>query len=55
MRKILAILLTVFMAVGMTACWEEETSTQSQESQGKNSQKTENGIPEIELPEVWFD
>ena len=55
MRKILAILLTVFMAVGMTACLEEETSTPKQDSQSKNSQKTENSLPEIELPEVWFD
>lgn len=50
MKKALAILMTVFLAVGLTGCLEEDSSTPK-----KESQKTESEIPEIELPEVDFD
>ena len=50
MKKVWTILLTAFLVVGMTACKEKTPSDTK-----KDSQKTESGIPEIELPEVWFD
>ena len=50
MKKALTILLTVFLAFGMTACKGEEPSNKK-----KDSQKTESGFPEIELPLVEFD
>lgn len=50
MKRVLSILLTVFLAVGLTGCLEEDSSTSK-----KESQKTESGIPEIELPEVDLD
>ncbi len=55
MRKILAVLLTAFLMIGLTACLEGETSTPNKDSQGKNSQKTESGVSGIELPEDKFD
>ena len=47
MRKTLAILLIALLAVGMTACLEEETSTQSQESRGKTVKKQKAVSPKL--------
>ena len=55
MKKVLAILLMMCLAVCFTACLEEDSSSPKKDSQKKDSQKIENDIPEIELPEVKFD
>ena len=55
MKKVLAILLTMCLAVGLTACLEEDSSSPKKDSQKTDSHKIESGVPEIELPEVKFD
>ena len=49
MKKVLAILLTMCLSVGLTACLEEDSSTPK-----KDSQKTESSVSAIELPEDKF-
>ena len=49
MKKLLIIALLLVSLIGMTACLDEDSS-----SSKKESQKAENSIPAIELPEDEF-
>ena len=50
MKKILTMVLVALFAVGLTACKDNKPSDAK-----KDSQKTESGFPETELPFVPYD